>query len=77
MSLAAPKSIKPKDWQSRGNPQNLLGHSIFVVDEGPANAPVILLLHGFPTSSWDWNLIWESLKTVSYTHLTLPTIRSV
>ena len=62
MSLAAPKSINPRDWQSRGNPQNLLGHSIFVIDEGPANAPIILFLHGFPTSSWDWNLIWESLK---------------
>ena len=62
MSLAAPKSINPKVWQSRGNPQNILGHSIFVIDEGPANAPIILLLHGFPTSSWDWNLIWESLN---------------
>jgi pimeloyl-ACP methyl ester carboxylesterase len=62
MSLTTPKSIEPKVWQSRGNTQNLLGHSIFVIDEGPANAPIILLLHGFPTSSWDWNLIWESLK---------------
>lgn len=23
--------------------------------------PLLLLIHGFPTSSWDWNLVWDEL----------------
>lgn len=30
---------------------NLQGHNIFYRESGPRNAPVLLLLHGFPTSS--------------------------
>ena len=41
---------------------------MFYREAGDATAPVVLLLHGFPTSSH---------MSVSYTHLTLPTIYSV
>ncbi len=43
------------------------GRSLFVVDSGSSVAndeaarPVVLLLHGFPTSSWDWHYQWDAL----------------
>ena len=39
-----------------------MGHSIFVVDEGAKTLPTIVLLHGFPTASWDWVPIWQTLS---------------
>lgn len=57
---SAPSQIK--NWRARGEFQDLLGHSIFVIDEGSHKSPVIMLLHGFPTSSWDWQPIWDALS---------------
>ena len=53
----------PEDWKSRGTTQNLLGHNIFTMDEGKDNKETVLLIHGFPTSSWDWSPLWEALKS--------------
>jgi len=50
----------PEQWRERGELIELLGHSLFIIDESPSQGannkvlPTILLLHGFPTSSWDW-----------------------
>jgi len=55
-------SIPPQQWQSRGQLKTLLGRSIFVVDEGTETLPTIVLLHGFPTASWDWVPIWQTLS---------------
>ena len=35
--------------------------SVFVVDEGAGELPPLLLLHGFPTSSHDWQGVWPLL----------------
>jgi pimeloyl-ACP methyl ester carboxylesterase len=62
----------PELWRERGELVELLGHSLFVIDESPNQSaekssaetrtlPTILLLHGFPTSSWDWQPIWNTL----------------
>ena len=48
VSNNSPDYISPQQWQSRGELEILLGHSIFVVDEGAAHLPTIVLLHGFP-----------------------------
>tara|TARA_B110000046_G_scaffold185931_1_gene230536 strand:+ start:1403 stop:2293 length:891 start_codon:yes stop_codon:yes gene_type:complete len=50
-----------EQWRARGEFKTVLGHSIFVIDEGAQDLPTILLLHGFPTSSWDWQPIWSEL----------------
>ena len=50
-----------RQWRSRGQIYQLCGHSIFVIDEGAPERPTILLIHGFPTSSWDWHAIWDNL----------------
>jgi pimeloyl-ACP methyl ester carboxylesterase len=32
------------------------------VDSGELDKPAVLLIHGFPTSSWDWAPIWGALN---------------
>jgi pimeloyl-ACP methyl ester carboxylesterase len=51
-------------WQQRGRIERLLEHDIFVIDEPSqaASRGTILLIHGFPTSSWDWWKIWPTLN---------------
>lgn len=48
-------------WRSAGQLSRLRGHEIFWVDTGERERPVILMIHGFPTASWDWTPIWPSL----------------
>ena len=54
-------SAGPEQWRQRGELINLLGQSIFTLDEGDHQRPTILMIHGFPTSSWDWQPIWNRL----------------
>ncbi len=37
------------------------GHEIFCREQGAEDAPVLLLIHGFPTASWDWQQLWGPL----------------
>jgi pimeloyl-ACP methyl ester carboxylesterase len=54
--------MKPSDWKSRGVNRKINGYNLFLVDEGEPEQETILLIHGFPTSSWDWQPIWSSLR---------------
>ncbi|MEP4146374.1 MAG: alpha/beta hydrolase [Halioglobus sp.] len=56
--------IPIEDWQARGQEVELLGHKLFYIDEKPTSSPrgTILLIHGFPTASWDWWKIWPALN---------------
>lgn len=54
--------MRPQQWQSRGRTLNINGFRIFVVDEGQPDQDTILLIHGFPTASWDWHRIWPALR---------------
>lgn len=49
-------------WFDAGKRFQYGGHSIFVREAGPERAPVLLLLHGFPTASWDWHRLWDALS---------------
>lgn len=46
-------------WRSAGKSFRHRGHEIFYRDEG--RGPVLLCVHGFPTASWDWRLVWPAL----------------
>jgi pimeloyl-ACP methyl ester carboxylesterase len=48
------------DWANAGLRFDYRGHSIFYRRAGPP-AEVLLLIHGFPTSSWDWEALWPAL----------------
>ncbi|WOJ97110.1 alpha/beta hydrolase [Congregibacter brevis] len=56
--------ISADEWLARGQQLELLGHKIFYVDEAARSEPrgTILLIHGFPTSSWDWWKVWQQLN---------------
>ena len=52
-------------WRSRGHLRTLDGHRIFTVDvpaSGPVTAPPLLVLHGFPTSSFDFHRVVDPLS---------------
>lgn len=56
------------EWHKDGDFLTIKGHRIFFTDTDPATQQtgtkeIILLIHGFPTSSWDWAKIWGSLSS--------------
>src|ERR1700722_5303181 len=48
-------------WKAAGSYFEFKGQQIFFREDGPTNAPVLLLIHGFPTASWDYDQIWPVL----------------
>ena len=48
-------------WHAKGALQRLNGHQVFCIDEGSENRQAILLIHGFPTSSYDFQAIWQTV----------------
>ena len=48
-------------WLARGRHLEICGHSVFVVDEGSGDGTPLLILHGFPTSSYDFQHVWAGL----------------
>jgi pimeloyl-ACP methyl ester carboxylesterase len=55
-------SVSTEQWRAQGRFTRLLAHEIFYMDTGEVGKPVIFLIHGFPTSSWDWAPIWNGLS---------------
>ena len=41
---------------------------------GPADGPVVVLLHGFPQSSWSWRHVWPVLADAGY-RVVVPELR--
>jgi len=48
-----------EDWRSRGRSFDYLGFEVFFRQQGAG--PVLLLIHGYPFSSFDWHPIWPAL----------------
>lgn len=46
-------------WRAEGKTFRYRGHDIFYRDEGRGDA--LLLIHGYPTASWDWHRVWVAL----------------
>ncbi|MEQ8433151.1 MAG: alpha/beta hydrolase [Oceanicaulis sp.] len=60
--MAIPISLE--DWRAGGETFGYRGHEIFYRTGGDwadAGKPALLLIHGFPTASWDWACQWEAL----------------
>ncbi|XBQ17169.1 MAG: alpha/beta hydrolase [Oceanicaulis sp.] len=57
--------ISLEDWRAGGSRFDWRGHEIFYRTGGDwsSDAPVLMLIHGFPTASWDWAHQWEALCT--------------
>lgn len=58
------------EWRATGQFFSHRGRSIFWRSGGSVEAPVLVLIHGFPTASWDWEALWPEL-TARYHVLTL------
>ncbi|MCE9575588.1 MAG: alpha/beta hydrolase [Deltaproteobacteria bacterium] len=60
-----------EEWRAGGATWRWRGHEVFWRAAGAG--PVVLLIHGFPTASWDWAAIWDALAA-RYRVLTLDMI---
>jgi pimeloyl-ACP methyl ester carboxylesterase len=55
-------SQRLQEWISSGRHETLLGRQVFVRTEtGPGREP-LLLIHGYPTASYDWHALWPALR---------------
>ena len=51
---------RARAWERRGSVEEFRGHSIHTFRQ-EGDGPLLLLLHGFPSSSYDWRLLLEEL----------------
>ena len=51
-----------QQWKAKGASLQLGAENIFYIDEGDTAQPTVVLIHGFPTSSWDWQPMWGALR---------------
>lgn len=50
------------EWRAAGDDAfRHRGHRVFARAGGAPDAPALLLVHGFPTASWDWASVWPAL----------------
>lgn len=49
-------------WQTNGQFIDINANQIFTKIAGDANKPALLLIHGFPSASWDWEGMWDELS---------------
>ena len=64
--------IELADWYAVGNWFDYRGQRVYFRDSG-GSLPPLVLIHGFPTSSWDWHPIWATL-TQNYRVLAMDMI---
>ena len=50
------------DWKATGSYFRFQEHKIFFREGGDPNSPALLLIHGFPTASFDWAPLWSELS---------------
>ena len=53
----------PETWRQAGRVHVHRGQEFFYIEQGrePGADGALLLIHGFPTSSWDWHKVWDEL----------------
>jgi pimeloyl-ACP methyl ester carboxylesterase len=57
----AEHSMRLTAWRDGGQTIRLLGRRIFVRTAIVADRKPLLLIHGYPTASYDWHALWERL----------------
>lgn len=53
-------------WQAQGQYFTFRGQRVFWQTAGDRQKPPLLLIHGFPSASWDWRHQWQSLAQEYY-----------
>jgi pimeloyl-ACP methyl ester carboxylesterase len=59
--VSALPGIALADWRAQGQSFDFRGHAMRYWTAGAASAEPLLLIHGFPTASWDWHYVWTAL----------------
>ncbi len=56
-------SATPESWRRAGRVHMHGGQEFFFIEQArePGAASALLLIHGFPTASWDWHKVWDAL----------------
>ncbi len=54
-------SQRLQQWIRAGEMRRLAGHRVFVRTAVTAGRPPLLLIHGYPTASYDWVRVWPRL----------------
>jgi pimeloyl-ACP methyl ester carboxylesterase len=54
-------SARLQEWIRGGQRVELAGHGVFVRTALAPGRPPLLLIHGYPTASFDWQHLWASL----------------
>ena len=50
------------NWHESGQYFTYQNHRIFYQYHGNSNLPCLLLIHGYPSASWDWHLQWSQIS---------------
>lgn len=61
-----PTGYSLSDWRKLGSLRQVSDRQLFVLDSGTRQSPdrpVVVLIHGFPTASWDWHHQWDALAS--------------
>ena len=59
--MTALPGIALETWCEQGRSFTFAGHAIRYWTAGDRAAEPLLLIHGFPTASWDWQRLWQPL----------------
>lgn len=60
--MISSKQISLNNWRQTGSRFDYQGMSVFTRTGGNPDGPALVLIHGFPTSSWDWCKLWPLLE---------------
>lgn len=62
-----------EEWKLKGNFVKLFNNEVFVIDEGKHNDKTMVILHGYPTSSFDYYKVLDTLtkeyRVIIHDHL--------
>jgi len=53
-------------WRQQGELESINGQQIFTRTGGDKSAPALVLIHGYPSASWDWEGMWQALTRRYY-----------
>ncbi|MCG3882807.1 alpha/beta fold hydrolase [Psychrobacter sp. Ps3] len=53
-------------WRKQGELESINGQQIFTRTGGNKSAPALVLIHGYPSASWDWEGMWQALTQRYY-----------
>jgi pimeloyl-ACP methyl ester carboxylesterase len=58
-SMALPTEVD--EWRAQGRLIDVDSETLFIVEQGPRDAPAVVVLHGFPGSTFEWRHIIADL----------------